>query len=59
MKGFSLLNYLEEAKTHLNFVFGGVRMYFVNKADPLGLNLLLVVDVLGPQNGCRKTSLPK
>lgn len=38
----------------LNFGLGGVRMHFVNKADPLGLNSLLVVEVPGPQHVCRK-----
>lgn len=44
---------------HLNLVLGGVRMYFVNQADPPGLNSLLVVEVPGPQRGYRKTSSPK
>lgn len=44
---------------HLNFVFKGVRIIFINKTGPLGLNFLLVVEVPGPQLGCRKTSLPK
>lgn len=44
---------------HLNFVFGGIRIILLIRLVLGGLNFLLVVEVPGPQRGCRKTSLPK